>query len=43
LLINSAQVIEEKNTGSRGKEDIWTPEKDKAGDEKKAKRLWTPG
>ncbi len=43
LLINSAQVIEEKNTGSRGKEDIWTPDKDKAGAEKKAKRLWTPG
>jgi len=42
LLINSAQVIEEKNTGSRGKEDIWTPDKDKAGAEKKAKRLWTP-
>ncbi len=43
LLINSAQVIEEKNTGSRGKEDIWTPDKDKARAEKKAKRLWTPG
>ncbi|MBA7508505.1 Trigger factor [subsurface metagenome] len=43
LLINSAQVIEEKNTDSRGKEDIWTPDKDKARAEKKAKRLWTPG
>lgn len=43
LLINRAQVIEEKNTGSRGKEDIWTPDEDKTGDEKKAKRLWTPG
>lgn len=43
LLINSAQVTEEKNTGSGGKEEIWTPDEDKTGAEKKAKRLWTPG
>ncbi len=43
LLINSARVIEEKNTGGRGKEDIWTPDKDKSGAEKKAKRFWAHG
>jgi hypothetical protein len=36
-------VIEEKNTGDKGKEEIWTPDKDKTGVKKRAKRLWTPG
>mgnify|MGYP001073673754 CR=1 FL=1 len=43
LLIGSARVIEEKNTDGRGKEDIWTPDRDKSGAEKKAKRLWAHG
>ena len=43
LLIGSARVIEEKNTDGRGKEDIWTPDRDKSGTEKKAKRLWAHG
>ncbi|HEY4695371.1 MAG TPA: trigger factor [Candidatus Hydromicrobium sp.] len=43
LLIANSKVIEEKNTGDKGKEEIWTPDKDKTGVEKRAKRLWTPG
>ncbi len=45
LLVSSSQVVEEKNTGDRGKEGIWTPDRDKTGVEKEAeaKKLWTPG
>ena len=43
LLIDSARVVEEKDTGDKDAEEIWTPDKDKAGVEKGAKKLWTPG
>lgn len=43
LLIDSARVVEEKSTGDKDAEEIWTPDKDKAGVEKGAKKLWTPG
>jgi len=43
LLIASARVIEEAPTGGKDTEEIWTPDKDKAGDEERAKKLWTPG
>jgi hypothetical protein len=42
-LIASARIIEEASTGGKDTEEIWTPDKDKAGDEKGAKKLWTPG
>lgn len=43
LLIASARVVEEKGTGGKDTDEIWTPDKDKAGVEKGAKKLWTPG
>ncbi|HJX01970.1 MAG TPA: hypothetical protein VJ348_02200, partial [Candidatus Humimicrobiaceae bacterium] len=43
LLIASAKVIEETSTEGKDTEEIWTPDKDKTGDEKRAKKLWTPG
>jgi len=43
LLIASARVVEEKSTGGKDAEEIWTPDKDKAGVEKGKKKLWTPG
>lgn len=43
LLIASARITEEVSMEGKDAEEIWTPDKDKAGDEKRAKKLWTPG
>jgi len=43
LLINNAKIEEEKNTGSVGNRSIWKSGKNKTGDEKRNKKLWTPG
>jgi len=42
LLINSSQVMEEKNAGNKSKKEVWTPDKNKTQVENKEKKLWTP-